>query len=265
MHCCIWDQDTGGKLGSWNGHPWDTERTAILVTGTEDEEDVALFSAREAYYAAHEGVPFVDKSRFIQRVSANRGVTVYWSEGKHASYPDNPCLFSIFESFELPGYECKPEDYTLINIGTIKYPKIPWVLYKEGWGPEKVGSIYKKLKIRLWMRKILQAIKRIRYTKEQLKNFQRIENLPVTGELDKDTIKAIRVENPDPHLIQNIDKLPLEVSLGILHSKIKGRNIDFIAKANLSSREIGDIIQKDLHDKALSDYLRRRSRNMEIV
>ncbi|MBU7047989.1 MAG: peptidoglycan-binding protein [Theionarchaea archaeon] len=184
----IWDQDTGGKLGSWNGHLWDTERTAILITGTEDKEDINLFSAKEAYYAAHEGVPFVDKSRFCQCVSTNCGVTVYWSEGKHASYPDNPCLFSIFESFESPGYECKPEDYTLINIGTIKDPKTPWVLYKEGWGPENVGSIYKKLKTRLWMRKILQAIEKIRYTKEQLKNFQRIENLPVTGELDRDTM-----------------------------------------------------------------------------
>jgi hypothetical protein len=224
-----------------------SHRSLLLPTGQVKGKDVIL------------------QSRFCQCVSANRGVTVYWSQGKHASYPDNPCLFSIFESFELPGYECKPEDYTLINIGAIKDPKTPWVLYREGWGPGKVGSIYKKLKTRLWMRKILQAIKKIRYNKEQLKNFQRIENLPVTGELDRDTIKAIRVENPDPHLIQNIDKLPLEVSSGILHSKIKGRNIDFIAKANLSGSEIVDIIQKDIHDKALNDRLRRRSRNIDIV
>jgi hypothetical protein len=51
----IWDHDTGGILGGWNGHLWDTERTAILVTGPRDEEDANQFSAEEAYYAAHEG------------------------------------------------------------------------------------------------------------------------------------------------------------------------------------------------------------------
>lgn len=260
----IWDQDTGGKLGHWNGHMWDTERTAILVTGPKDE-DANLFSAKEAYYAAHEGVPFVDKSRYYQCASGNCGVTVYWSEGKHASYPDNPCWFSLFEIFESPGYESNPGNYTLSDIGTLKNPKTPWVLYKGGWGPEKVGSIYKKLKTRLWTRKTWQKIREIPYTKEQLEYFQKVENLPVTGELDRNTIKAIRTENPDPHLIQNIDKLPVEASLNILHSKIKGSDIDLIAKADLPDREIGAIVQKNLRGKTLRDYLKKKRGSIEMM
>jgi hypothetical protein len=83
--------------------------------------------------------------------------------------------------------------------------------------------------------------------------------------LDRDSIKAIRKENSDPHLIQNIEKLPLEASMSILHSEIKGGYIDLIAKADLSTREIGIIAEKNLHKKTLREYLKNSHRGIDII
>ena len=49
----IWDKDTGGILGRFNAHQWDTERTAILIKGPAGEEDLSSFEGEEVYYAAH--------------------------------------------------------------------------------------------------------------------------------------------------------------------------------------------------------------------
>jgi hypothetical protein len=187
----IWDRDTGGILGSWSAHQWDTERTAILVEGPKDEEDAEAFSAKEAYYAAHEGMPFVDKSEFCSCPSGDCGITFCWSEGKHASYPGDPRTFFAFELFESPGYESAPDAYRLVDVGTLENPKVPWICYDHPWGPDDVGSVCKKLKSRLWDPQTWEQIERARYTKEQILHYQEVQDLPVTGKVDVDTIRAV--------------------------------------------------------------------------
>lgn len=249
----IWDRDTGGIFGRVASHQWDTERTAILVTGPKDRRTPDAFSAKEAYYAAHEGVHFVDKSRFCSCILENCGVTVYWSEGKHASYPDDPCRFFKFEKFVSPEFESKPGKYNLIDIGTIDNPKIPWVLYRSKWGL-KVGSVYEKLKTCLWSRKKWREIKKPRYTKKDIKRFQEYHDLPITGEVDKNTIKA--VYNVGPHLIQSIPKVSKESYQFLRQSRFRGKDIDLIVKKDLPEREIEKIVETDLYGTKLRKYLK---------
>jgi hypothetical protein len=56
----IWEWDAGTPLPGkgWIGaHQWDTERTAVLVAGPEEDKDNPdAYALRQAYYAAHEGV-----------------------------------------------------------------------------------------------------------------------------------------------------------------------------------------------------------------
>lgn len=252
----IWDQDTGIS-GGVGGHEWDTERTALLVTGSRDEDDPEAYSAKEAYYAAHEGVSFVDKSTYYPCRSEKQGVTVYWSEGKHASYPRHPREFSKFERFKSPGLESKAGEYVLLDVGTVDDPRVLWVLHKQGWGPTgEVKSVHEKLRKRLWDRETWQRTEKPPYTEKQVRRFQEIENLPVIGEVDEVTMKAIRAKRPPPSLIRNMDKFSDTDIVRILQSTIAENDIEVIAKKNLSSAAIEKIIRNNLRGTALKDYIK---------
>lgn len=252
----IWDRDTGGILHGVSGHRWDTERTAILVVGPKDENDPDAFSAREAYYAAHEGIPLLgDESDFYPCETGDHGVIVYLSEGKHASYPKNPCECAPYEVFIPPGYEAKPGEYTIVDMGTLDIPKVPWILHTVSW-EEGVDSIHKKLKTRLWNRRTWQKVKKPYEIGGLLWKYQKNEGLPTTGTWDMETLRRIYIGRPDPHLIQNIDKLPPGSFHSILSSSLKGGDIVFLVKAGLSSSEIEGIIQKGLHGKAMRAYVK---------
>lgn len=248
----IWDYDTGGMLGRWSSHPWDTERTAILVTGPK-EKDLDAFSAKEAYYAAHEGT-IVDRSGFYP-APKDSGVTVFWSHGKHASYPGDPRQFFKFEQFKSPGFESHPKEYTLVNIGTLDNALAPWILYKPKWG--KADSVYKKLKIRLWKRKTWQKIVKPPCTKEQIKRFQEFEALPATGEADKKTIKA--AQHVDTRLIQYIQRFSQKSYMYIRQSAMKGKDIELLAKTGFSEYEIEKIVKNNMSGKKLREYVKKRA------
>lgn len=252
----IWDRDTGIKGGIGN-HDWDTERTAILVTGAKDG-DIDAFSAKEAYYAAHEGVSLFDNSDFCS-CPHGCGVTIYWSEGKHASYPNDPRQY-LFEKFNPPGFESYPGKYTLVDMGTLDNPHFPWVCHTPDWGKDKVGSIFEKLKTRLWKKTTWEKIKKRYYTEEKHQLYQEYEDIHAAGgdteALTLATMKKVRDERPDPHLIRNINKFSKKDYVAIRDSEIKGTDIDYIAKANLATSEIERITQKNLHGEALRKYVR---------
>jgi hypothetical protein len=231
------------------------------VVGPKDEKDPDAFYAKEAYYAAHEGVYLLDGSCYYPCTSRNCGVTVYWSEGKHASYPDLDKL-PVFETFKEPGFEAKSGEYTLIDVGTIDNPKAPWILYRRGWGFRKIGSIYKKLRRRLWNRKTWERIKKLHIKKVNIKRFQEYVDLPSTGTLDISTIKASY--NIDPHLIQNIQGFGKKEFIDINQSKIRGRDIDFIARAQLPTHKIAAITMHNIRGSALRDYVKGESTEISI-
>jgi hypothetical protein len=252
----IWDWDTGGVLGMrLSGHQWDTERTAILITGPKDEEDVEAFSAQQAYYAAHEGVSLVDRSCYRECESETCGVTVYWSYGKHASYPDNPQSVLGFERFKSPGFRVGPEEYSLVNVGNLEHPspEAPWICYRKGWGSQKITPIYKKLRTRVWTRKTLRQIKKGSITEEHVRRFQELEHLPVTGEVDRATFEA--AQNVDRHLIQNITEFSQGTYKTLHQSEMRGRDIDLVAESNVSQRKIEKIVEKGLRGAKLKKYL----------
>lgn len=148
----IWDKDTGGILGRFNAHQWDTERTAVLVKGPIGGIDPSQFEAEEMYYAAHEGES-VNLSTYLQPEDDNRGATVYWSLGKHASYSTYPSSFlALFDQFKQPEMKAEPPNYKLVSAGTIDSPadSTPWIKRKEPWEPDMVSSVYSKLKDPLW-------------------------------------------------------------------------------------------------------------------
>lgn len=139
----IWDRDTGGLIGLFRPHQWDTERTAILVKGPAGGDNSSLFVAEEAYYAAHEGESF-NSSEYVVPLKEDRGVTVYWSLGKHSSYSSYPPLFmALVDQIKQPEARVEPPDYVLKNAGTISNPTdlAPWLNYKDNWGPDKVSSV----------------------------------------------------------------------------------------------------------------------------
>ncbi len=148
----IWDWDAGGLAGLFAPHRWDTERTAILVHGPKDDADPDSFLAVEAYYAAHEGTG-VNASSYQKPRKKDRGVTVYWSLGKHASYPTYPPFFmALVDQIKPPEERAEPPAYILKNAGTLDNPtdSAPWINYKDDWGPDRVSSVYSKLKDPLW-------------------------------------------------------------------------------------------------------------------
>lgn len=247
----IWDRDTGGRLGDLVAHVWDTERSALLVTGPKENEDPDLFKAKEAYFAAHEGVPLVDKSRYYACRSHDRGVDVFWSEGKHASYPDNPCKYFRIETFETPPLTSKPGDYALVNAGTIEKALVPWVL-NASWG-SGVGSVNEKLSNPLWDRDSWESIKRVTYTKETVRAFQQRMNLRATGNLNEETIAA--VYDTDYRLIENMDKFSKKSFRNLHRSTIRGKDMDLVAQKELSDGKIERIVRNDLHGRSLKKYL----------
>lgn len=251
----IWDWDIGV-----NGHQWDTERTAILVEGPH-EEDVEAFFAKQAYYAAHEGA-ISDKSTFSTCKSKSCGVTVYWSLGKHASYPQKPTIFE-FERFRDPGFESKPEEYTLVDMGTLENPKFPWMCYEEKWDPKKkCSSICRKLRTRLWTRSAFKSVKKRQPSTAQVKTFQEFVDLSPTGEVDEATIRAAK--NMDLRLILNIEKFSKREFDNIRSSRMKGSDIDYIVKAKLSSSETKEVAQKGLYGTALRKYAKEKGLRHKI-
>lgn len=246
-YLAIWDWDRGLE-----GHQWDTERTAILVVGPQNG-DADDFSAREAYYAAHEGA-LTDSSEHCACPSKTCGVTVYWSEGKHASYINPGCCLAM-EMFERPGFKSSPGEYTLFDIGTIEDPKVPWLLYRKKWDPrKKVDPIYKKLKMHPWGLKSWEKIERPRHSEEEIERFQKYEGLEETGERDKKTVMT--AQNVDNRLLANISAFTRKGYEIVRNSTLKGIDIDFVARANLSVGELEKIVQKNLHGSELREYVK---------
>jgi hypothetical protein len=234
----IWDWDTGGVLGGISGHQWDTERTAVLAVGPRKSKDPEEFCVHEAYYAAHEGVSLVDKSSYVPCTRRDCGVTVYWSHGKHASYPKNPQGIFGFERFKSPGIRSEPDDYTLVGVGTLKtpLPEAPWVIYPEGWGYSKITPVYMKLRTRLWKRSSWGKIKEPVITKAHIQLFQEYQGLEPTGKIDRETFS--QAKNVDPHLIENITQLSEEKFKILSTSHVKGKDIDLIVKSDLTASQI---------------------------
>ncbi|MBU7014922.1 MAG: peptidoglycan-binding protein [Theionarchaea archaeon] len=234
----IWDWDTGGVLGRISGHQWDTERTAVLVVGPVNSKDPEEFSVHEAYYAAHEGVPLVDKSSYVPCARKDCGVTVYWSLGKHASYAEPPQGILGFERFRSPGIRTEPEDCTLTAVGTTEspLPEAPWIIYKKGWGTSRITPVYRKLRTRLWKRSSWQKIKEPSTTEEHIKLFQEYRGLEPTGKVDRETFSQAR--HIDPLLIENITQLSQEKFEVLNTSHVSGKDIDLLVKSELTASQI---------------------------
>lgn len=148
----IWDKDTGGILGRFNAHQWDTERTAILIKGPAGEKDLSSFEGEEVYYAAHEGES-TNLSTYLKPKDRTKGATVFWSLGKHASFSAYPPSFlALFDQFKQPEERTEPPNYRLMNAGTLGNASdfAPWIERREPWGPDRVSSVYSKLKDPLW-------------------------------------------------------------------------------------------------------------------
>ena len=291
----IWDWDKG-----INGHQWDTERTAILVQGplSGDKTNPDAFRSKDSYYAAHEGA-LRDKSGYHACVSEGCGVTVYWSCGKHASYQDPDECIRPFEAFKSPGYESKPGEYTLVDIGTHKDPKVQWVLYDLKWDRErnKTDPLCRKLKTRTWGRKTWTRIrkdgkeeeeyeeeivrkKKLKKKKEKKivkkekmkKKYRKKEELKREDDVsllqeylglpktgEMDVVTLRKAENVDPYLFRNIQEFSQPEFSSILQSELRGPDIDLIAKAHLSRKEIEEITKENIRGSALKKYIKERS------
>lgn len=208
----VWDKDTGGILGLLNDHLWDTERTAVLAKGPAGGVDPSSFKSEEVYYAAHEGES-INLSTYIQPEDENRGATVYWSLGKHASYPTYPPAFLVlFDQFKQPEMKTEPPDYKLVNAGTIDSPadSTPWIQYKEPWGPDRVSSVYSKLKDPLWSprprsSKWIQNRPGTIKSQADVKHLQAAFGLQPSGIIDPDFFDNASVLSPE--LIRNASRM----------------------------------------------------------
>jgi hypothetical protein len=184
----IWDRDTGGPLGV-EPHIWDTERTAILVEGPAKSKDPANFDAKKIFYARH---GFMDEYQDAKK--KDRGATVYWSLGKHASYPTYPSfIINRIDTIVQPEVKAEPSDCILKNAGTIDKPSecAPWIGYKDKWGPDGVSSVFWKLRDHLWRwdSEIGQWIPDRPVTimsTDQIKFMQIAWGLKSTGTIDRD-------------------------------------------------------------------------------
>jgi hypothetical protein len=190
----IWDWDTG-----LFGHMWDTERTGLLVKGPAGGTNSSSFRAQEAYYAAHEGVVILNRSKYVELSGNEVGVTVYWSRKKHASYPSYEDLKEEwFEDFKKPGDKADPTKYSLKNAGTVDSPCFPWIKYKEPWGPDRISSIYSKLKDRIWSpvpgsSRWQRNLPGEKESRDEVKKFQRALRLGATGKFNKELRDLILV------------------------------------------------------------------------
>ncbi len=200
----IWDWDSG-VLGGVGEHQWDTERAAVLVAGPEGSRDARRYSARQAYYGAHEGVRIgpwsLDNSRYLRyRSERHLGPEVYWSDGKHASFADLSELASstAHDTYAKPGEIATPGQYTLRDVGTLERPSPdgPWITYDKGWGPNRVASVHDKLEGHLWD----AAGNRLRQvptlTEQQIEQAQAQLGVPRTGQFDERTLREAAARLP---------------------------------------------------------------------
>jgi len=203
----IWDRDTGGSFlglihGLFGRHKWDVERTAMLVIGPEESNNINDFEAKRAYFAAHEGKSFSGGKYLNHLPDPHKGVNVYWSLGKHASYSTHsiPIPFSIGEQFYQPddGDIARPPDYTLKNASSEK-----WFSYTGKW--YGIESVSYKLKYRPvfqfddargWIN-----LQEGTATEENVKAFQRAIGHKETGLIDQKTYERSKMLSPD--LIRN--------------------------------------------------------------
>jgi hypothetical protein len=217
----IWDWDTGGILGPLSRHRWDTERSAILVISPKRETDPENFESKEVYFAAHEGTAF-DSSTYIQVKDRRKGATVFWSEGKHASYPSMPPKFH-FDRFELPGERVDPADYELKGVGTLESPdpSAPWILFDKGWGPDRITSVYEQLGSRLWDSSTLDHTRKGELKREDILALQKSLGLEPTGEIDRATFK--KASHLSPALVRNASSIePEQLDFALKESRAVG-------------------------------------------
>jgi len=207
----LWDRDTGGSFlglipGLFGRHKWDVERTAILATGPKESNNVNDFEAKRAYFAAHEGKPFSGGGYLDQLPDPHKGLHVYWSLGKHASYsePNIPWWFSIGEQFYQPDDEdiARPPNYALKNASSEE-----WFSYTGMW--DGIESVSYKLKYREvfhfddakgWIN-----LQEGTATEENVKAFQRAIGHKETGLIDLEAYMRSKMLSPD--LIRNADKI----------------------------------------------------------
>jgi hypothetical protein len=200
-----WDAGTSTPIGVQGSHQWDTERCAVLVAGPEDSQDLAAFTARQAYFAAHEDVrvgPWsLDNSRYLKyRRLWHSGPDVYWSKGKHASFVSLEELrrSSAGDSYDKPGRVVRPGQYRLVDAGTLSHPsaECPWLNYAEGWGEQRISPVYDKLKRRLWdaSGKPLRPIRRL--TEDEVRDAQSELEAALTGQFDGETLQRAATRLP---------------------------------------------------------------------
>jgi len=196
----IWEWDTGIRtpIGVQGSHQWDTERCAVLVAGPEGSQDLTAFTARQAYFAAHEDVrvgPWsLDNSRYLKyRRLRHSGPDVYWSKGKHASFVSLEELrrSSAGDCYDKPGRVARPDQYTLVDVGTLSSPSAdsPWITYTGGWGEQSICPVYEKLKSHLWdaSGEPLEPIRRL--AEGEIRGAQaELEAVP-TGQFDGQTLQ----------------------------------------------------------------------------
>lgn len=242
----IWDRDTGGLIGLFRPHQWDTERTAILVKGPAGGDNSSLFVAEEAYYAAHEGES-LNSSEYVVPLKEDRGVTVYWSLGKHSSYSSYPPLYmALVDQIKQPETRVEPPDYALKNAGTISSPTdlAPWLNYKDNWGPDKVSSVYSKLKEPLWSPKPgssgwFQGRPGTIKSQTELMHLQAALGLPENGILDPVLFAKLCVLSPE--LVRNatmMDESLLSDVMNLKPMKMRPFQIGSLLKENVTLESI---------------------------
>lgn len=204
-----WDAGTRTMLGVQGSHQWDTERCAVLVAGPSDSLDPTSFTARQVYYAAHEGVRIgpwsVDNSRYLKyRRWRSDGPDVYWSKGKHASFVNLGELgrSSAGDSYDKPGRVAQPGRYELVDVGTLEAPSsdCPWIAYTKGWGEQGISPVYDKLGSRLWDQsgEPLRPIRRL--TEDEVKDVQMELDVRPTGQFDEQTLERAVTRLPSDQL-----------------------------------------------------------------
>lgn len=204
-YLAVWDWD-GGSEGGYGAHQWDTERVAVLVSGPADSDRAEAYRMHQAYYGAHEEVRFgglvsLDNSQYVVfRRASKRGPDVWWSKGKHSSFPSLEALraSTAGDSFDTPGEVAKPTEYALVDAGTLEQPsrEAPWIAYEQSWGPHRVTPVYSRLKDRLWdaSGNASRAVRRA--TEDGIRQIQLELGVPQTGQMDLATLRRATATLP---------------------------------------------------------------------
>jgi hypothetical protein len=215
----IWEWDSGLQLAGVNmfPHRWDIERTAVFVAGPRGSSNPEDYLGYQAYYAAHEGVeipwpfpPFktsLDGSSWVPRLLKDigsdvslEGRDVYWSKGKHASFPSVRKLRSskARDSYDKPTPDkgVKAHDYVLVDVGTLDKPRADWITWGQNWSG-KVPSVRSKLEGQLWNADGAREL-RIRKAprKREIERAQLVLGVEPSGQLDVATLQ--RISDPVP-------------------------------------------------------------------